>query len=80
MSSWFHNCSFFLSYFLSYSKFVGHSRGVQISPEHRITDLEYAGDVVLFTNSYDEMQTMLNNLSTKCSENRTQNVIKTKVF
>ncbi|VDN51048.1 unnamed protein product [Dracunculus medinensis] len=40
-----------------------HSRGVQINPEHRITDLEYADDVVPF-DSYDKMQIMLNNLPT----------------
>ncbi|VDN52229.1 unnamed protein product [Dracunculus medinensis] len=41
-----------------------HSRSVQISPEHRITDLEDADDAVLFVESYDEIQIMLNNVST----------------
>ncbi|VDN53863.1 unnamed protein product [Dracunculus medinensis] len=40
-----------------------HSRDVQISLEHCMTDLEYADDVVLFANNYDEMQVMLNNVS-----------------
>ncbi|VDN59112.1 unnamed protein product [Dracunculus medinensis] len=33
-----------------------------INPKHRITDLEYA-DAVLFADSYNEMQIMLNNVS-----------------
>lgn len=33
-----------------------YTRVVQINPEHRTTDLEYAEDVILFANSYDEMQ------------------------
>ncbi|VDN53679.1 unnamed protein product [Dracunculus medinensis] len=40
-----------------------YSRSVQISQEHSIIDLEYADDVVLFADSYDEMQVMLNNVS-----------------
>lgn len=36
----------------------------QISPQHRITGLEYADDVILFVDNYDEMQIMLNNVST----------------
>lgn len=32
-----------------------HSRGIQINPEHSITDLEYANDLALFADSYDEM-------------------------
>lgn len=31
-----------------------------ISPEHDITDLEYTDNLVLFDDSYDEIQIMLN--------------------
>ncbi|VDN60637.1 unnamed protein product [Dracunculus medinensis] len=41
-----------------------HSRGIQVNPKHRTTDLENADDVVLFADSYDEMQIMLN----KCQQ------------
>lgn len=44
-----------------------HSKGIQISPAYSITNLEYAGDV-LFADSYNEMQRILNNVSVnKCS-------------
>ncbi|VDN59935.1 unnamed protein product [Dracunculus medinensis] len=39
------------------------SRAIQISPGHSITALEYADDVVvLFSDSYKEMQIMLNDV------------------
>ncbi|VDN57678.1 unnamed protein product [Dracunculus medinensis] len=58
-----------------------HSRDIQISPEHRIRDLEYANDVVLFVDSYDEMQVMPNNVSeTAAKIGLRVNVCKTKVF
>lgn len=30
-----------------------YSRGAQISPEHSVTDLKYADDVVLFAENFD---------------------------
>ncbi|VDN55701.1 unnamed protein product [Dracunculus medinensis] len=42
-------------------------RDVQISPEHSITDLEYANDVVLFADSYNEMQIMYQQLQRELS-------------
>ncbi|VDN52847.1 unnamed protein product [Dracunculus medinensis] len=57
------------------------SRGIQISPEHRIIDLEYADDVVLFADSYNEMQEILNNVSETAARIGFRiNVHKTKVF
>ncbi|VDN50415.1 unnamed protein product [Dracunculus medinensis] len=44
-----------------------HSRGVQISPEHHITDLEYANNVVFFADSvfafHHKMPLFMNSLS-----------------
>ncbi|VDN56991.1 unnamed protein product [Dracunculus medinensis] len=40
-----------------------HSRDIQISLEHRFTDLEYADDIILFVDSYNEMPVKLNNIS-----------------
>lgn len=40
-----------------------YSRGVQISQEDRIIDFEQTNDVFFFADIYDEMQTMLNNIS-----------------
>ncbi|VDN53451.1 unnamed protein product [Dracunculus medinensis] len=57
-----------------------HSKGIQICPEHRIIDLEYI-DVVLFANSYDEMQIILNNVSaTAVKIELIVNVNRTKAF
>ncbi|VDN53923.1 unnamed protein product [Dracunculus medinensis] len=58
-----------------------HSRGVQISPENSIIDLEYADDVVLLADRYDEMHTILNNASSTVGENGLRIIInKTIVF
>ncbi|VDN55700.1 unnamed protein product [Dracunculus medinensis] len=58
-----------------------HSRGVRISPEHHIIDLEYAADVVLFADNYNEMQVILNNVSeTAARIGLSINVNKTKDF
>lgn len=40
-----------------------YSRGMQISPVHYITDLEYIDDIVLYVDNYNEMQ-KLRNVST----------------
>ncbi|VDN58507.1 unnamed protein product [Dracunculus medinensis] len=40
------------------------SRSVSpVNPEHCTTDFEYADDLILFADSYDEMQVMLNKVS-----------------
>ncbi|VDN54058.1 unnamed protein product [Dracunculus medinensis] len=58
-----------------------YSRDVRISPEHRITDLEYADNVVLFADSYNEMQVILNSVSETAARIGLRiNVNKTKAF
>ncbi|VDN52128.1 unnamed protein product [Dracunculus medinensis] len=48
---------------------------------HRIIDLEYADDVVLFTDSYNKVQVILNNVSETATRIGLRiNVNKTKVF
>ncbi|VDN55651.1 unnamed protein product [Dracunculus medinensis] len=57
------------------------SRSAQFSPEHRIANLKYANDVVLFVDSYNEMQVILNNVSATAARIRLRvNVNKTKAF
>lgn len=50
------------NYATDWRSLVG-TRDVQTSPEHCITILEYAHDVFLIADNYDEMQIMLNNMS-----------------
>ncbi|VDN53920.1 unnamed protein product [Dracunculus medinensis] len=58
-----------------------YSRDIRISPEHRIRDLEYADNVVLFADSYNEMQVILNNVSETAARIGLRiNVNKTKAF
>ncbi|VDN60047.1 unnamed protein product [Dracunculus medinensis] len=58
-----------------------HSRDMRISPQHITTDLEYADDVFLFAESYEEMQIMLNNVSTTAAKIGLRiNVNKSKMF
>lgn len=53
-----------------------HSRGIRISSEHLITDLEYTDDVVLFA-----MQIILSNMSTIVAETGLKiNINETKAF
>ncbi|VDN55899.1 unnamed protein product [Dracunculus medinensis] len=59
----------------------GHCLSARSSPGHRITDLEYADAVVLFVDSYNEMQVIVNNVSeTAARIGLWINVNKTKVF
>jgi hypothetical protein len=55
--------------------------GVKLSPGHNITDLDYADDIAVFSESYHEMQNILNNIDTISRSVRLKiNDSKTKIF
>jgi hypothetical protein len=57
------------------------SIGVQISPQHNITDLDYADDIVIFAESYTAMQLTLSKIDTVSrSIGLRINAAKTKIF
>jgi hypothetical protein len=57
------------------------SEGVNISPQQRITDLDYADDIAILTNTYTEMQDVLNRIdNVSRSVGLRINASKTKIF